>query len=328
MKKNQKNGHFIISLDFEKIWGVRDKRTINDYGNNIRNVSIIIERTLELFKKFHIRATFSTVGLLFADSKDEILEHCPAIKPSYDDMNLSPYNGHFELIKEKSNIDPYHYAPDSILLIKSFNQDIGTHTFSHYYCMEKGQTKEQFRADIISALNIAKKYNIEQSSIVFPRNYVNIEYLNILNELGIISYRGNLDHWAYKILTQHNLKKKSQRLYRLLDSYLNLSGYNTHDLKQSSTIPINVPASRFLRPYSNKLSFLEPQKQKRIKSSMTHAAKNGEMYHLWWHPHNFGSNMEENFKGLENILKHYKFLSETYGYQSASMESVAQELNK
>ena len=329
MKKNQKKGHFIISLDFEKLWGVRDKRTINDYGNDIKNVSIVIERTLELFEKFHVKATFSTVGLLFAESKDEILEHCPALKPSYDDMNLSPYNGHFELVKPKSSIDPYHYAPDSILLIKSYNQDIGTHTFSHYYCMEKGQTKQQFRADIISALNIAKKYNIEQSSIVFPRNNVNIEYLNVLNELGIKSYRGNLDHWAYEILKQHNHKIKAQRLYRLLDSYINLSGYNTHDLNQSIPfIPVNIPASRFLRPYSNKLRFLEPLKQKRIKSSMTHAAKYGEMYHLWWHPHNFGSNMEQNFQGLEDILKHFKFLSETYDYKSASMESLTDELNK
>ena len=322
MKINQKKGHFIISLDFEKLWGVRDKRTINDYGNVIKNVSTIIERTLELFEKFHVKATFSIVGLLFAESKDEILEHCPAIKPSYDDMNLSPYNGHFELVKPKS-IDPYHYAPDSILLIKSYNQDIGTHTFSHYYCMEKGQTKEQFRADIISALNIAKKYNIEQSSIVFPRNNVNIEYLNILNELGIKFYRGNLDHWSYKILKQHNLKLKAQRLYRFLDSYINLSGHNTHYLNQSITcIPMNVPASRFLRPYSTKLSFLEFLKLKRIKASMSEAAKSGKMYHLWWHPHNFGTNLEDNFKTLEKILEHYKMLSEKFGFESSSMESI------
>jgi len=193
--------------------------------------------------------------------------------------------------------------------------------------MEKGQTNDQFREDIISALNIAKKYNIEQSSIVFPRNNVNIEYLNILKELGIKSYRGNFEHWAYEIL-DHKLKKEAQRVYRLFDSYINLSGCNTHNLNQSITsLPMNIPASRFLRPYSNKLRFLEPLKQKRIKSSMTHAAKNGEMYHLWWHPHNFGSNMEQNFQGLEDILKHFKFLSETYGYKSASMESLTHELN-
>jgi hypothetical protein len=117
-----------------------------------------------------------------------------------------------------------------------------------------------------------------------------------------------------------------------LDSYINVSGNNTYCLSDlnigdGKEIIQNIPASRFLRPYSNKLRFLEPLKQKRIKNSMTHAAKNGEMYHLWWHPHNFGSNMEQNFRGLEDILKHFKFLSETYDYKSASMESLTHELN-
>lgn len=31
-------GAFVISLDFELMWGVRDKRTIADYGRNILGV--------------------------------------------------------------------------------------------------------------------------------------------------------------------------------------------------------------------------------------------------------------------------------------------------
>ena len=33
-----KQGYFVISLDFELFWGVRDKRTIEAYGKSIRNV--------------------------------------------------------------------------------------------------------------------------------------------------------------------------------------------------------------------------------------------------------------------------------------------------
>ena len=46
-----KTGKFVISLDFELMWGVRDKRTINDYGQNILNVHQVIPQTLELFRK-------------------------------------------------------------------------------------------------------------------------------------------------------------------------------------------------------------------------------------------------------------------------------------
>ena len=75
---------------------------------------------------------------------------------------------------------------------------------------------------------------------------------------------------------------------------------------------LNVCASRMLRPYSPKLSFLEGLRLKRIKKEMTYAAKKGEMYHLWWHPHNFGANMEENLRFLESILQTYKSCNEKY----------------
>ena len=46
---------------------------------------------------------------------------------------------------------------------------------------------------------------------------------------------------------------------------------------------MNLPASFFIRPYSKKLFLFNNLKLRRIKNSMTHAAKNREMIHLWWH---------------------------------------------
>ena len=70
------------------------------------------------------------------------------------------------------------------------------------------------------------------------------------------------------------------------------------------------------------LSFLEPLRLRRIKKSMTYAAKRGEIFHLWWHPHNFGVNQEQNFENLTEILKHFKALEKEYGMQSASMRDI------
>ena len=55
---------------------------------------------------------------------------------------------------------------------------------------------------------------------------------------------------------------------------------------------------------------------------MTKAAKTGSLYHLWWHPHNFGNNVEKNMKFLEEILKHYQYLSGKYGMVSLNMEEA------
>lgn len=59
---------------------------------------------------------------------------------------------------------------------------------------------------------------------------------------------------------------------------------------------------------------------------MTYAAKHGEMYHLWWHPHNFGANMNENFHFLEEVLQTYKTLHLQYGMVSMTMKEYAQSI--
>jgi hypothetical protein len=64
----------------------------------------------------------------------------------------------------------------------------------------------------------------------------------------------------------------------------------------------------------------------RIKTGLTYAAKNNLTYHLWWHPHNFGVNTDENFAFLENILKHYQFLNKKYNFQSYTMSDLAKQL--
>ena len=92
------NGKFVISLDFELMWGVRDKKDKTNYGDNILGVHKVIPKLLETFRKFDIKATFSTVGLLFFETKQELLKSIPSIKPQYKDLNLSAYNGHFDIV--------------------------------------------------------------------------------------------------------------------------------------------------------------------------------------------------------------------------------------
>src|SRR4029077_6616039 len=61
-------GAFVISLDFELLWGVRDNRTIADYGANILGVRQVVPALLDLFAERNIACTWATVGLLFFDT--------------------------------------------------------------------------------------------------------------------------------------------------------------------------------------------------------------------------------------------------------------------
>ena len=317
-------GKFVISLDFELMWGVRDKKTKATYGNNIIGVHKIIPKLLEVFKKYKITATFSSVGFLFLENKHELLENIPKLTPVYSDSNISPYAGHFDIIEDDYKSDLYHFAPNLIKEIQKYpEQEIGTHTFSHYYCLEPGQTIETFKEDIVSAISVAGKYNINISSLVFPRNQYNAEYLKVCLELGILCYRGNEQSWLYEAKNGKN-ESLFRRAFRLLDAYINISGHNCYsDQFFKSKMPIDIPSSRFLRPFSKKIKFLDGFRLYRIKSGMTYAAKNDLTYHLWWHPHNFGINQNENFQFLEKILIHYQFLNNKYNFQSYTMSNLA-----
>jgi hypothetical protein len=50
------------------------------------------------------------------------------------------------------------------------------------------------------------------------------------------------------------------------------------------------------------------------------------LFHLWWHPHNFGKNTDQNMSFLRSILDHYKTLEEKFVFRSATMAEVAERV--
>lgn len=316
-----KNGVFTISLDFEIYWGVRDHRTLEDYKCNLQGVQKSISETLRVFNNNDIHATWATVGFLFFESIDNLKENFPNSFPEYIKKTLSPY----EYIKSIDKFDPiYHFAPKLIsLILESKGQEIGTHTLSHYYCLEEGQTINNFYDDLSSVIKISKANGIATKSIVFPRNQINLEYLSALSSLGIQCYRGTEMSWMYQS-PKNDIHKAFQRAFRLIDTYINISGHNVYDFHNCiKEKPFNFPASRHLRPYSKKLAIFNKAKLNRIKKSMTYAAKNNKIFHLYWHPHNFGINTSENIDFFYEIIEHFNELRDKYGMSSLNMGELA-----
>lgn len=321
-------GKFVISLDFELMWGVRDKRTINNYGAAILGVRPALDKMLEVFEQYQIKATFAVVGFLFHENRRNLYKNIPVLRPSYLDINLSPYTDLNSFLGENEDTDPYYFGYSLVQKIKSKKvHEIATHTYCHYYCLEPGQTVTQFDEDLKIAISVAKNNNLTLKSIVFPRNQYDEDYIEVCRKYGITSFRGNEKSRIYESSNGEG-QTLIRRALRLMDSYINITGHHCYKDEQMNEYSlVNIPASRFLRPYSAKLVFLERLKFLRIKNAMTYAAKNNLMYHLWWHPHNFGSNCVENIKFLEKILKHYGFLNEKYKFQSMTMDELSAELN-
>lgn len=317
-------GIFTISLDFELYWGMLDVCSANEMADDLFGTAFAVQEMLRLFKQYRIHATWATVGLLFAKNTEEAIRYSPTVLPHYQNKKLDAHKYLREYLQDNQQLEPqFHFAPELIKQIQATEgQEIATHTFSHYYCLEEKPSADAFRADLVAAINIAKQQGIELKSLVFPRNQWSSECLLILKELGISSYRGNEKHWMYQPLSEKKITF-IRRIIKQLDAVINLSGFNTYPIKTSQQQPINIPASRQLRSHGKWLSFLDRAKLKRICDAMEHAAKQGEVFHLWWHPEDFGVQTESRIIFLEKILKKYQQLQNQYGMQALNMAEIS-----
>ncbi|MDC1205441.1 polysaccharide deacetylase family protein [Candidatus Pacebacteria bacterium] len=325
----QKGGYLVISLDFELMWGMFDKVTIEQYGENILGVRHSIPEILALFKENGIHATWATVGMLMHQNKQSLLTTAPreSLQPRYDDMCVSAYT-HIATthIGNNEKNDPYHFAPSLVSeIIATPNQELASHTYSHYYCIDGQNNRPSvYEADLNAQKNIFDTFGIKAKSIIFPRNQTSDTVLTACYEHGFTSYRGTEKHFIYKP-RRDDKQSLIIRGLRLLDAYFNISGHNAIALDSvGDTSFHNIPASRFLRPYSKRWRFFESRRMRRIKNSMTHAAKNNEIFHIWFHPHNFGTNRKENMKNLNDLIAHFSLLKDTYGMRSRNMAEISE----
>ncbi len=316
-------GAFVLSLDFELHWGVRDHEPANGaYRQNLLGAREAIPRLLGLFAQYEIPATWAIVGFLFAQSREERERFEPKIRPTYWERTLDPY---VESVGGGERDDPLHYAPTLIEQIRSYpQQEIATHTFSHYYCREPGQTLESFKADLQSAVAIAAARGIRLRSIVFPRNQINPEYHRAVLDAGITCYRGTEPGWMHHGVA-HEERTFALRLARAGDSYVDISGSRIAswgEVIEPSGL-CNIRASRFLWPYKPSLKGLQEKRLERITKQLNLAALEDGIFHLWFHPHNFGIHLEENLDTLERILQTFASARQRYGMRALCMSEAA-----
>jgi peptidoglycan/xylan/chitin deacetylase (PgdA/CDA1 family) len=320
-------GALVISLDFELHWGVRDHTmAAAEYRANLLGARRVIPRLLEMFEEYEVRATWATVGFLFAGSKAELDRFRPPVLPTYDVRSLFPYD---EPVGADEAADPLHFARSLVAAIAgSPGQEVATHTYSHYFCAEPGQTSEQFAVDLDSAVAIAASQGLSLRSIVFPRNQHQPAYDDILRGRGITVYRGNPDSWMWRFETAGESATRGKRLARLLDTYLPISGDGSFawvDVPKGDGL-MDVRASFFVRPYAPRLRSLEGLRGRRLRHALRSAARRKRIVHLWWHPHNFGRHPDECLRILRTVLDEYARLRDEFGMISLSMADVADRM--
>jgi peptidoglycan/xylan/chitin deacetylase (PgdA/CDA1 family) len=316
-------GALVISLDFELHWGVRDVHGVDSpYRQNLLGVRKAIPAMLELFAEYGVAATWATVGFLFARGPQDLERFRPSMLPRYENGLLSPYS---ESVGPSENDDPLHFAPSLIEQIRAApRQELGSHTYSHYYTLADGQDHSAFAADLESAVAIASRSGLHPRSLVFPRNQVNTEYLDVVEQAGFVCFRGIQHGWLYKPRRFERGRRLSGAC-RLLDAHLPTTGGSLTDWQDVRVFGslVELPASCFLRPYSPTLRMLESLRVAKIVRGLRAASRRKAIFHLWWHPHNFGTHLDENLAVLQRILEEFKGLESREGLRSMTMSEAA-----
>ena len=317
-------GGLVVSLDFELEWGVRDTLAVGGgYRDALLGAREAVPRTLDAFAREGVAATWATVGFLFAESRDELQAHAPDVRPEYRNPALDPYSAS---LGEDERDDPIHYAPSLVREIAARpRQEVASHTYSHFYCLEDGATRDAFDADLASAVSIAAARGLTLRSLVFPRNQIRSDLLPVLRKHGFRTYRGAERNLLARPRPWERQQATVLRGARLVDAYLNLTGSNAvpwRELRPENGVT-DVPGSRFMRPAAQAFRAADPLRVARVVRGMRHAARHGHLYHLWWHPHNFGRYQDENFAALDVVLRAYAQLRDEFGFASYTMDEAA-----
>jgi len=305
---------FVISLDFELFWGVIRSRSIQDYQNNVFGVEDALPAIIDVFNEYQISATWAVVGSILCDSFDEWNE---LINEFYFDFSIFNNNEIKQIIKNNPRL---FFNKKLVEHIKSsLSQEIASHTFAHYEVGNIETDISNFRKDMLLNNLVMNENGIIPKSIVFPRNIIDKTLISTLPELGINTFRGNQNHFLYKDGDKVPFGLVGKGL-RYLDSSFNLSGSNSSIASEVDGV-INIPSTYFLRPISGSdaRNVVNYHRLKRIKNHMTQAAKSNGMFHIWWHPHNFGNELNENIYFLKQILDHFIDLKSKYKMVSVSM---------
>ena len=237
------NGHFLISLDFELVWGGAgwNLSKIELYKPNLSCAKEALCEIVHLLEKYDMKCTIGYVGAMNYASLQELQMVNNTLIPSYLDISYASFASLLPHVGKELDVNLFLAHREVEILQVKANVELASHTYSHYYCLEEGQTIEDFENDVRMAKENAIKQGVNLVSIIFPRNQVNDDYLTICRKYGFTHFRGMLNSFLYKP-SKTPFRYSPMGALRFLDTYLNISGNNTYTIEDTKNKElIDVP---------------------------------------------------------------------------------------
>lgn len=301
----------VISLDFELLWGRYDRlySASRNGAEDIRGTVAIVDHLLGEFCSRSIKATWAVVGAIGCSSWTEFFRLAPPF-PRYRDSR-------FAFRREWASLDPQgkgFFAPRAIDRIReSPGQDLGTHTFCHSFFGEEGVCAQDLLNDLECVRAFSEShYGAAPTSLVFPRNQC--RFIDALGATCIRVWRGNEKPWYFRDHRRAASTYGLMRVLRLADS-INPVARRSYPMEGSMT-----RASLFLR--LNLPAPLWRLHLRRIEAEL-HAAPDGRIFHLWFHPENVAALGRVGMERLSEVLESLSAALDHGEVESASMRDLA-----
>ncbi len=293
-------GVFTLSLDFELIWGTLDLFGPEAFRRTCElERQVVIDRLLDLFVEFDIRATWCVVGHLMLDrcGGENGQKHPEIVRPRHgwcrgDWFGHDPggTEGEAPVFLGRSLIEKIRTCPVS--------QEIGSHSFSHVIFGDAGCSRETAQSEVRACVDAGRQVGLSMQSFSFPRNRVG--HREVLAEHGFTCFRGPEPGW-YR---DGRVPAVIQRLAHLLE-VVTIAEPPVVLPRPTPEGMVEIPGSMVYFPAHGLRRFVPMSwRVRRALKGLDAAVDRQRIFHLWMHPTNLVDEMEAMFDGLRQILQH------------------------
>jgi hypothetical protein len=293
-------GAFVLSLDFELIWG-----TVDAFGPEAfraaceRERDHVFGRLVDLLDQYEIRATWCVLGHIMLGSCAPVngRKHPEIVRPRHA-WHPQDWFRHDPCGDERT--DPIFYGRSLVqrLLVSPTPQEIGGHGFSHVVLGDPGCSRETAESELRASAEAARELGVTLRSFAFPRNRVG--HLDVLREYGFTCFRGPEPTWHGG--GTGGLTGAHRRAGHLLDVVTaRRPPVGVPEMAQGL---VNIPASMAYFPmHGSRRHIPISRRVARILKGVESARRKKRVFHLWFHPTNLADHTDTMLRGLESVFE-------------------------
>jgi hypothetical protein len=286
-------GTLCVSIDFELGWGIWDRPQPEYHRRCVEREEAIVTALIDSFVARRMAATWAIVGRLLERDDARI--------------RSTPFG------------DKLWFAPNLVQLIRtaSVPQDIGSHGYAHIYFGEA--SRDELRADLLAAKRVHDSNGLAFDSFVFPRNQ--IAHLDLLKEVGVRVFRSLDQGWFMDVA--NGAGRVAGRIANLVDKILPITPGTVRPRSASGLT--ELPSSMLMLARNGLRRAVHPSVTvAKAKRGLDAAARDGNTFHLWFHPSNFYFDTKQQLETLAAILDYAAKLRSSNGLRVTPMSGFAE----